>query len=197
MRAIVGIGNPGAKYKLNRHNIGYLILDYFSQSYNLKFSNSKYDFHYLESQIGDNKFMLVKPTTYVNKTGEAVFQLVENFFIEPQNILVLVDDVNLKKFDFRLKKNGSDGGHNGLYSIISQLKTTNFPRLRIGIGNEFEKGKLSDFVLSDFSDNELKILENLFPFFAKIIQAFITGGFTLSLSVYSNIKQQIKKDNNN
>lgn len=193
MRAIVGIGNPGKKYEYNRHNIGFLILDYFAESLNHSFSPSKYDYHYLEGDFDFNKYVLVKPMTYVNNSGIAVLQLCQNYALSPNDILVVVDDINLKKFDFRLKKSGSDGGHNGLASIIYHLNSNDFPRLRIGIGNEFEEGTLSQYVLSDFSQQELKTFESLYPAFGEIIKSFIIGGYKTALAVYSKLKQEIQK----
>ncbi len=192
MRAIVGIGNPGKKYKLNRHNIGFLIIDYFAKNYKLNFSPSKYDFEYLEGDFNFYKYLLVKPTTYVNNSGIAVLQLIENYPIKVSDVLVVVDDVNLNKFDFRLKKSGSDGGHNGLASIIYHLNRNDFPRLRIGIGNDFEEGNLARYVLSDFSDDDNKILNELFPVFSDILKSFITGGYNSALANYSKVKQVIK-----
>lgn len=194
MRAVVGIGNPGNKYKLNRHNIGFLTLDYFAQSYKLNFSPSKYDYEYLEGDFDLNGFVLIKPTTYVNNTGIAVLQVIEKYSINPYDVLVVVDDINLNKFDFRLKKSGSDGGHNGLSSIIYHLNTKDFPRLRIGIGNEFEEGKLSQYVLTDFNDQELKNLENLLPVYSEIIYYFIKDGYKSALAVYSKFKQNFKNN---
>lgn len=194
MRAIIGIGNPGKKYKLNRHNIGFLTLDNFAQSYRLKFSPSKFDYEYLEGVFDFNEYVLIKPTTYVNNSGIAVIQLIEKYSIDPTDILVVVDDINLNKFDFRLKKSGSDGGHNGLASIIYYLKRNDFPRLRIGIGSDFEEGSLSHYVLSDFSNDEIKFLENLYPVFSDIIKSFIVGGYKSALAVYSKLKQEIKNN---
>jgi PTH1 family peptidyl-tRNA hydrolase len=194
VRAIVGIGNPGKKYKLNRHNIGFLTLDYFAQSYKCEFSPSKYDYEYLEGDFGFNRYLLVKPTTYVNNSGIAVLQLIENYGIDPTDILIIVDDINLNKFDFRLKKSGSDGGHNGLASIIYHLNRNDFPRLRIGIGNDFEEGSLSHYVLSNFYEDEMITLKKLYPVFSDIIKSFIIGGYKSALAVYSRLKQEIKNN---
>ncbi len=194
MRAVVGVGNPGKKYQLNRHNIGFIILDNFAQNYKLKFSPSKFDFEYLEGDFDFNKYILIKPTTYVNNSGVAVLQMIENYSINPSDVLVIVDDINLNKFDFRLKKSGSDGGHNGLASIIYNLNSNHFPRLRIGIGKDFEERSQAHYVLSDFSDDELIILEKLSPVFSEIIKSFIVGGYTSALAIYSKFKQEIKNN---
>jgi PTH1 family peptidyl-tRNA hydrolase len=193
VRAIIGIGNPGNNYQLNRHNIGILTLTSFAITNKLKFAPSKYDYDYLEGDFSSNSFILVKPTTYVNKSGIAVKQVIEKYNIVPEDVLVIVDDINLKKFDFRLKKSGSDGGHKGLASIIYHCNSNSFPRLRIGIGNDFNKGELSNYVLSNFTDDELIVFENLFPIFLEIILSFILGGYKSALSTYSKSKEKIKK----
>lgn len=199
MRAIVGIGNPGKKYQFNRHNVGFLALDNFAEKYQIKFFPSKYDYYYAEGVVEGNHFVLAKPTTYVNNSGIAVKDLIDQYNISVNDLLIIVDDINLNEFDFRLKKSGSDGGHNGLASIIYMLNTNEFPRLRIGIGSRFEKGSLADYVLSDFNETELNKLKETFEFTSGIIRAFITGGYNSCLSEYSKIKNQLKnnlKDSN-
>lgn len=199
MRAVVGIGNPGKKYHFNRHNVGFLALDNFAAKHNLLFKPSKFDFYFSEGEVEGNPFILAKPTTYVNNSGIAVKDLINFFNIPVQDTLVVVDDINLDEFDFRLKKSGSDGGHNGLASIIYSLNTDAFPRLRIGIGSDFEKGNLADYVLSDFSEAELSRLNETFEHTSAIIRAFIAGGYYSCLSEYSRIKNQLKnniKDSN-
>lgn len=199
MRAIVGIGNPGKKYQFNRHNVGFLALDHFAEKHQIKFFPSKYNYYFAGGEVEGNSFVLAKPTTYVNNSGIAVKDLINHYDIPVYDLLVVVDDINLDEYDFRLKKSGSDGGHNGLASIIYLLNTDEFPRLRIGIGSDFEKGSLADYVLSDFDESELNKLKETFEFTSVIIRAFITGGYNSCLSEYSKIKNQLKnniKDSN-
>ncbi|WP_337864625.1 aminoacyl-tRNA hydrolase [Ignavibacterium sp.] len=199
MRAVVGIGNPGKKYQFNRHNVGFLALDHFAEKHHLKFFPSKYEYYYTEGEFEGNSFVLAKPTTYVNHSGIAVKDLIDQYNISINDLLIVVDDINLNEFDFRLKKSGSEGGHNGLASIIYLLNTNEFPRLRIGIGSGFEKGSLADYVLSDFNKTELNKLKETFEFTSGIIRAFITGGYDSCLSEYSKIRNQLKnniKDSN-
>ncbi|MEP0859942.1 MAG: aminoacyl-tRNA hydrolase [Ignavibacterium sp.] len=199
MRAVVGIGNPGKKYQFNRHNVGFLALDHFAEKQKIRFIPSKYDYYFTEGEVEGNPFILAKPTTYVNNSGIAVKDLISSYNIPVQDVLIVVDDINLNEFDFRLKKSGSDGGHNGLASIIYSLNTDAFPRLRIGIGSDFEKGNLAEYVLSDFDETELKKLYETFEYTSAIIRAFIVGGYNSCLSEYSKIKNQLKnnlKDSN-
>jgi PTH1 family peptidyl-tRNA hydrolase len=196
VRAIIGIGNPGLKYSFNRHNIGFLTIDFVARSLNLSFSHSKFDFDYLEGDFDFNKFLLIKPTTFVNNTGLAVKQLLDNFSLKIEDLLIIVDDINLSLFNFRLKKSGGDGGHNGLASIIYHLNSNNFPRLRIGIGSNFQKGSLSEYVLSNFSEEEFNQLKKIFPIFSDIIKSFIVGGYNTALTLYSKVKKEIKNNSN-
>lgn len=185
MKIIVGIGNPGSRYTHNRHNIGFQLLDYFALRLNLKFSASKFDYYFAEGDIKGNPFVLIKPTTYVNNSGIAVLQSIKHYGSLNSDILVIVDDINLQVTDFRIRMSGSDGGHNGLDSIIYHLQSEEFSRIRIGVGNQFESGNLPDYVLSDFNDDEFKNLKRIFDKCTDLIEDFIGGGYQQLLNSYS------------
>ncbi len=138
MRLIVGIGNPGSRYKNNRHNVGFQFLDFFVQKKMLQFKASKFQFHFTEGELFGEPFVLLKPDTYVNNSGLAVLDCINHYRIEVNDVLVVVDDINLALSKIRIRKSGGDGGHNGLYSIIYHLESKDFSRLRIGIGDDFE-----------------------------------------------------------
>jgi len=192
VKIIVGIGNPGSRYTNNRHNIGYQFLDYFALKQNLKFSASKFDYYFAEGDIQNNPFVLIKPTTYVNNSGIAVLQSVQNYGSLSSDILVIVDDINLQIADIRIRKSGGDGGHNGLNSIIYYLQTEEFSRIRIGVGNQFESGNLPDYVLSDFNDDEFKSIKKVFDQSNALVEDFICGGYQQLLNSYS-IKKKSRK----
>ncbi|NOX17956.1 MAG: aminoacyl-tRNA hydrolase [Chlorobi bacterium] len=185
MKIVLGIGNPEKKYSHTRHNVGFMIVDKFALKHKLQFEPSKYDFFYSFYKLGSKEFMLVKPTTYVNLSGLAAKQIIENYDCAPEDLLIVCDDVNLDSGKIRIRKSGGDGGHNGLYSIIYQLETDNFPRLRFGIGQDFAKGEMKDYVLSKFSSEELESLENNFDFSVELIESFIDGGVNSMLDYYS------------
>ena len=192
----MGIGNPGKKYLHTRHNIGFMILDRFASKHNLQFKPSKFDFYFSASNKNDNEFMLVKPTTYVNLSGLAAKQIVDNYNCEPSDLLVVCDDINLSSGKIRIRKSGGDGGHNGLHSIIYHLETDQFPRLRFGIGQDFEKGEMKDYVLSKFSEEEFEALENNFEFSVELLESFIAGGTEVMLNYYSkNVTNKIMSQN--
>lgn len=152
--AIVGLGNIGDEYKNTRHNMGFIMLDFFSQKYNVPFFKKK-DMNIGETYINENKVYLIKPHTYINNSGLVIKYLLSFLNINTKNILVLVDDINLKFCEIRLRYKGSSGGHNGLKSI-EQIIGENYARLKFGIGHNFDFGKQIDYVLEEFSNEELK-----------------------------------------
>lgn len=185
MRLVVGLGNPGLRYRLTRHNIGFIILDRFVNKEQLNFLPSKKDYYYSEGHIWSSDFFLLKPSTYMNQSGIAILSFLEQHLINYEDILIVSDDVNLEPGRLRLRKSGSDGGHNGIKSIIYHLQTNAFPRLRFGIGSDFEKGKLADFVLDKFSQGDLKSLEPSIVHSTELIREFIIGGYKSMLDYYS------------
>lgn len=189
MYSVVGLGNPGKKYQLTRHNIGFIILDTFAVKHNLIFKPSKENYYYVEGSLESSTFFLVKPSTYMNLSGIAVLEFSNKYKINPENLLVVVDDVNLSLGKIRLRKAGSDGGHNGIKSIIYHLQSNSFPRLRFGIGNKFEKGDMADYVLSEFTDEEFSAIKESINFAVELIEKFILGGYKLMADYYS-IKNQ-------
>jgi peptidyl-tRNA hydrolase, PTH1 family len=140
-------------------------------------------------------FIIIKPSCYVNNSGVAALQCINEYDLRPQDFLVVVDDVHLAFGEIRIRKSGGDGGHNGLNSIIYHLNTSDFPRIRFGIGEEFDNGYLSDYVLSKFSGNEIKVLTGLMNLTAHLIKAFIIGGSDFLLSEYSRLKNIKTKEN--
>ncbi len=194
MRLIFGIGNPGSRYQLNRHNAGFLLTDYYAKIKSLDFTFSKFNYQYSEGEIDNNPYALIKPSTYVNLSGVALKQCCEFYKVDAENVLVLVDDINLPNAQIRIRKSGSDGGHNGLKSIIYQINTDSFPRLRIGIGNNFSEGFLSDYVLSNFSESEFSELNKSFELSTQLIDNFIIGGYEKMLFTFSHLKNQNKNN---
>lgn len=196
MRCIVGLGNPGKKYDSTRHNLGFNILEKFAIKNKLNFKTSKKDYYYSEGLLNASDFFLIKPTIFMNLSGIAVFDFVNEHPVEIEDLLVVYDDVNLALAKIRLRKSGSDGGHNGIKSIIYHLQNDSFPRLRFGIGNEFVKGDLAEFVLTNFSENELKLIDESINFSIELIENFITGGYKSMLDHYSKYVKIKNNDEN-
>lgn len=195
MRVIVGIGNPGSRYKNNRHNVGFQFLDFFCSKKNLSFKSSKFDYQFSEGEHSGASFILVKPYTYVNNSGLAVLDCIRHYKISVHDLLVVVDDINLDLSEIRIRKSGGDGGHNGLSSIIYHLQSNDFSRLRIGIGDDFESGDLANYVLSDFNKNDLVQLEKTFNLSVTLVESFITDGYIKMLSTFSRLKNLNKLNN--
>ncbi len=190
MRAIIGIGNPGSSYQFNKHNAGFLLIDYFAKLNSINFIPSKYSYYQASGAIGPAGYVLIKPTTYVNKSGIAAQEVVENFNLSHEDLLVVCDDVYLDTGSFKVKLSGGDGGHNGLSSIIYHLNTIDFLRIKIGVGRSSEEKKLAHHVLSDFSDEEEPILTDVFKKSSILIREFITGGTGKMLEANSKLDNE-------
>ena len=187
MHLVLGIGNPGKKYSLTRHNAGFLLLDYFAQQKSLSFKASKNEYYFAEGKTADCGFFLIKPATYVNNSGIAALQAIEEYQIPVSDLLVLVDDVNTEPGKFRIRSGGGDGGHNGMNSIIYHLNSNEFPRIRIGVGNNFGKGEMADYVLSPLTKEEEKQILPVFNDCSILIEEFIKGGTKAMLNANSKL----------
>jgi PTH1 family peptidyl-tRNA hydrolase len=197
LRVIFGIGNPGTRYEYTRHNVGFLLLDYFSQKNSIRFKEAPGDYLEATGKIEDNDYSLIKPVTYVNNSGIAASQICDKYKIEPENFLVVCDDSNLENFTFRVRLSGGDGGHNGLASIIYHLLTEKFPRIRIGIGKSSIDEDLVNYVLSEFTKSEFEKYEKTFKTCAVLIENFIIGGNKKMLEANSSlIKSENQSDQN-
>ena len=158
---IVGLGNPGSKYHNTRHNCGFRVMDILSEMLNCKIDKLKFQGLYGQTICGDKKLFLLKPQTFMNLSGRSVLQLSAYFSIPPQRIIVIFDDISLAVGKLRIRGNGSAGGHNGIKSIISELGSQDFPRVKIGVGaNDNPERDLADWVLSTFSQQEEKTLSS-------------------------------------
>jgi PTH1 family peptidyl-tRNA hydrolase len=187
VRVILGIGNIGLRYQRNRHNAGFLVLDYFAQNQSIKFRAAKGDYYICEGDLNQVHYFLIKPSNYVNNSGVAALQFLEKHKIDISDLLVVCDDVNMKMGKLRVRKSGGDGGHNGLASIIYHLNSDQFPRLRIGIGSDFNEGELSSYVLDDFSENDAKILKIVLKDSSLLVEEFIVGGIEALLNANSKL----------
>ena len=157
MWIIAGLGNPGKEYQKTRHNIGFLVLDQLATQLRVKLTDHKFEAILGKGNYSHHKVILVKPQTYMNRSGEAVVPLLNYYKLQPENLLVVVDDFNLALGMLRFRARGSAGGHHGLESIAAQLGTTDFKRLRVGIGTEHQKN--ADFVLGTFSKMEMAVVK--------------------------------------
>ena len=182
---IVGLGNPGDEYAETRHNTGYMVLDAFAKASNAVFSDKRYGY-VAETTVKGRKVVLLKPTTYMNLSGNAVRYWLNQENIDQQRLLVISDDVALPLGQFRLKANGSNGGHNGL-GHIQQLIGQNYSRLRIGIGADYAYGRQIDWVLGRYSDEDLQTLQPTIDMAIDIIRSFVLAGIDITMNQYNKL----------
>lgn len=156
---IAGLGNPGDAYINTRHNVGFMALDVICSDIGLSCTRSKFSSLCALGKLGDFRVLLMKPQTFMNNSGEALRQAAEYYGIPPENIIVIVDDINLAPGRMRIRRGGTDGGHNGLKSIIYQLEADTFPRIRIGVGQKPQGWDLADWVLGNFSRQDAELLK--------------------------------------
>lgn len=185
---IVGLGNPGDEYTGTRHNTGFMVLDAFAKASNIVFEDRRYGY-IAETSIKGRKVFLLKPTTYMNLSGNAVRYWLNKENIDVERLLVVVDDLSLPLGALRLKGKGSNGGHNGLGNIQSVIGTQQYARLRVGIGNDFPKGMQVDWVLGKYDDNDMKELTPSIDTAIEMIKSFVLAGINITMNKF-NIKQK-------
>ena len=184
MKLIVGLGNPGKEYIYTRHNVGYLVLDSYNKDEKWK---EKFQALYIEKRIDGEKIIFVKPLTYMNLSGNSVQQFVSYYDIKIEDILIIHDDLDLPFGKYKLKKDSSAGGHNGIKSIINRLNSNGFCRLKIGISNN-KSIDTKDYVLGSFSKEEMDSLNKSLDTYNKIINCFIKEGIDRTMNIYNSKK---------
>ncbi len=182
---VVGLGNIGEKYRDTRHNIGFKILDYFAQEEGFKFEPAKLG-AVAKYRIKGRTVVFLKPSTYMNLSGKAVKYWLDKEKIPLENLLVITDDLNLSFGTIRIKKKGSDGGHNGLKDIQNVLQTTTYNRFRFGISNAFSKGRQVDYVLGKWSDEELDALPERLKKASEVLKSFPLAGISNTMNTFNN-----------
>ena len=185
MKLIVGLGNPGREYAKTRHNVGFMILDNYCEKNNLYFDSSKFNGLYSQTIINNEKIIFLKPQKYMNLSGEVVRDFMHYFKIDIKDILIINDDLDIKMGKYKLKANGSSGGHNGLKNIGEQLGTFEYKRLKIGISNN-KKMETKDYVLGNFNNEEINILNSIIKLSENIINDFVNMSFDLLMTKYNN-----------
>lgn len=186
MKLIVGLGNPDAKYRNTRHNVGFMVLDRLAERLGVAFDREKFHGAIAEVVQPGRKLLLLKPMTYMNRSGTSVAAAARNRVNEPEDdLLVITDDVNLPLGRLRLRARGSAGGHNGLKSVIEHLGTQDFPRLRIGVGAADSRADLSDHVLGKFAPDELDTVRDAVERAANAALRFIDQGLEKAMNEFN------------
>ena len=187
---IVGLGNPGAEHKLNRHNIGYMVIDKLAEDLGLSFSRMRFDALVVKDAFAGEPIVLAKPRTYMNLSGRAVAALARFYKLTPERILVAYDDVDLDFESVRLRPEGGSAGQKGMKSIITSLGTQAFPRLRMGIGRPPGRMGTPAYVLQDFSKEEREILPFVLDHGSRAIQSFVRDGIDQAMNQFNRRKDE-------
>jgi PTH1 family peptidyl-tRNA hydrolase len=182
---IAGLGNPGRRYEDTRHNIGFMVVDELASREREAFRAGRGEYLLCRLKLGGREVLLQKPLTYMNLSGSAVLHALNYFKMTGDALLVIADDIHLPFGSLRFRSQGSDGGHNGLSSVIASLGTPEFARLRIGVGNDYAKGDQADFVLATFSAEERSRLNEIIERAANGVSDFIERGIDSAMNRYN------------
>ncbi|MBT8400352.1 MAG: aminoacyl-tRNA hydrolase [Rhodothermia bacterium] len=184
-RLIVGLGNPGPEYAHTRHNIGFVVADRVGERAGLEFETAKFNAVFGRGSWRGRPFVIAKPTAFMNRSGRPVASLLRHLGITPQEVLIVYDDIHLPAGEVRLRAKGGSGGHNGIEDVIRYFGTSAFPRLRIGIGNEFGRGGQSDYVLSEFDSEQKPLMVEAVDVAEEAALCFVTDGITTAMNRYN------------
>ncbi len=193
MYIIAGLGNPSKEYEKTRHNAGFDTIDLLAEKLGIDLTEKKHHAYCGKGMIGTEKVLLLKPQTFMNNSGESLRDAADFYKVEPEQILVIYDDISLEPGQLRIRMKGSAGGHNGIKSIIAHLKTQDFPRIKIGVGAKPERMDLADYVLSRFSPAEREKMEESFREGAEAVITFLKDGKDAAMNQY-NRKKDISQE---
>ena len=191
MYIIAGLGNPGKKYENTRHNMGFIAIDLLADEYDIKVDKLKFKALVGEGRIAGQRVLLMKPQTYMNLSGEAIREAVNFYKIDPEELIVIYDDIDIPTVTFRIRKKGSAGTHNGMRSVVQHLSSDQFPRIRVGIGSE-KPVDLINYVTGGISKTEKQLLEEALVKSAKGAAAIVEKGIDKAMNEY-NVKPPKKK----
>ena len=183
---IAGLGNPEPKYEITRHNAGFLAIDRIADNANVSIKKMKFHALIGEAELGGERCLLLKPLTYMNKSGEAIAEAMRYYQIPPERVLILFDDISLDPGKLRIRQKGSAGGHNGIKSIIEMTKSNDFPRIKIGVGKKPHPDyDLADWVLSKFKKDELPLMDEAFTNAADAAAMIVSGSIDRAMNRYN------------
>jgi len=187
---VIGLGNIGPEYANTRHNMGFIVLDAWAQASGITFSADRYA-SVADVSVRGHKVTLIKPSTFMNLSGKAVRYWMQQKNVPLERIIVICDDLNLPFGSIRMRSGGSNGGHNGLGNINEMLGSEEYPRIRLGIGNDYARGHQIDFVLAPLSDDEMKQMEDISVKVIEGVKCFVTQGVQRAMnSVNTKVKPQ-------
>lgn len=184
MKLIVGLGNPGRRYEGTRHNVGFRIVDALASEARIGFSVNKFDAAYGQGTLEGQKIALLKPQTFMNLSGQTVQEALSWYKLQPEEVLIISDDIDLPPGVIRIRPHGGAGTHNGWKSIISLTGSDRFPRIRIGVGAPPPEWDLADWVLSRFGEDQ-PVMEEAFKLAAEAADCFVRSGIDLAMNRYN------------
>ncbi len=185
IKLIAGLGNPGARYAKSRHNVGFMVADRFANAHEMKFLRRRFNADVAEGEVAGTRVMVIKPRTFMNSSGEAVGKFFAFYKVAPHDLLVIYDDLDLPLGRLRLRSRGSAGGHHGMESIIASIGTTDFPRVRIGIGRPNPDADI-DHVLGEFGPDELRVMDETLERAARGVDAWLTDGIAKAMNEFNS-----------
>jgi PTH1 family peptidyl-tRNA hydrolase len=184
IRMIAGLGNPGGRYARSRHNVGFMIADRFAQAHEMRFLRRRFNAEVAEGEVAGKRVMVIKPQTFMNSSGDAVGKFFSFYKVAPQDLLVVYDDLDLPLGKLRLRPRGSAGGHHGMESIIARIGTSDFPRLRVGIGRPDPDADI-DHVLGEFEGLELRVMNETLARAAQAIDVWLADGIAKAMNEFN------------
>lgn len=185
MYLIVGLGNPENEYANTRHNMGFDAINHLSRKLNINVNKEKFKGIYGDAILNGEKVILLKPQTYMNLSGESIIQFKQFYKIPPENIIVIYDDIDVDVGKIKIRKKGGPGSHNGMKSVVKELKSEDFPRIRVGIGKPMFKEMMIGYVLEKLNGNEREILEESTKLAANAVYDIITSGIDKAMNMYN------------
>lgn len=188
LKIIVGLGNPGIKYRFTRHNVGFMVIEHFANDLETKFKRvNSYDSMIAREKFDNQKIIILKPQTYMNLSGQAVKKITSYYKIANRDLLIVYDDLSLQLGQIRIRKKGSSGGHNGIESIIQYMGSKDIPRLKLGIGRKTFNPQIdhASYVLSRFEKSEMEKLKSIIMFSTEAIKTIIVDGFEKAMREYN------------
>ena len=193
MRIIVGLGNPGRKYENTRHNLGFITIDRLAEEHGINVTKAKHKALIGEGNISGQKVLLVKPQTFMNLSGEAVREVMDYYKEPVESLLVIYDDADIPAGTVRIRKKGGAGTHNGMRSVVSCLGDEDFPRVRIGIGNQDDRD-LAAHVLGGFSSDEVQIMREAVLTAVSAIECMLADGIDIAMNEYNSRKETVSEE---
>ena len=194
MYIIAGLGNPGGKYENTRHNVGFHVIDTLADRMGIRVDEKKHFALCGKGILAGERVVLLKPQTYMNNSGQSLRAAADFYKVEPEQIIVISDDIDLEQGQLRIRLKGSAGGHNGLKSIIQHLGAQDFPRVRVGIGGKPEGWDLADYVLGQLKGNDAEAMQNAYHTAADAVEAMISEGGDIAMNRYNRKPEKPKKE---